>query len=307
MKHLQGYIMVAAAACFWGASATLAKFLLNNRLDTLLLVQTRATFSAIVLGVVLAVTAPHLFKVRAADLWRFALLGIFGLAGANFTYYVTIRESSVATAITIQYTAPLFVMAYEVFANEEQFSGAKLTAAILSLAGCFLAVTGLDLGTMRISSLGIITGVGSIFTFAFLTIFIRHLLAQYSMWTVTFYYIACASMFWLVVAPPVGMVSLSGHNWTFLFVLAMVSVLIPNALYSAGLRYLVPSRAVITSTLEPVIAIVTASMVLGEVLSPVQSLGAALVIAAIILLQVRREKTEILDHPTVPTSVHGKN
>ncbi len=307
MKHFRGYMMVTAAAFFWGASATLAKFLQNNRLDTLLLVQTRATFSALVLGSILAVTAPYLFKVRLSDLWRFAILGVFGLAGANFTYYFTIRESSVATAITIQYTAPLFVMAYEVLAKEEQFSGVKLSAAILSLAGCFLAVTGLDLGTMRITPIGMVTGVGSIFTFAFLTIFIRHLLARYSMWTVTFYYIAFASLFWLVVYPPTSVAAISGDNWVALFVLAMASVLIPNAFYSGGLRYLVPSRAVITSTLEPVIAILTAGFVLGEVLSPVQALGATLVIAAIVLLQVRREKTAILDHPTSLNSGNGKN
>ncbi len=284
------------AACFWGAAATLAKFLLNQQMDPLLLVQARVSFSCIVLCVVLAIASPGLLRIRLSDFWRFALLGILGLAGANITYYVTIRESSVATAITIQYTAPLFVMAYEVFRSEEKFTGMKLIAAVLAVLGCLLVVTGFDFSGIQISQLGLLTGIGSILTFSFLAIATRHLLARYSMWTVTFYSIACASMFWLLINIPrtERMGELSLNSWTALFLLAMVSVLIPNLLFAAGLRLVVPSRAVITSTLEPVVAIVTASVFIGETIGPAKAAGAGLVIVAIILLQLRREEGEEL-------------
>jgi drug/metabolite transporter (DMT)-like permease len=295
MKDLKGYFLIVGAAGLWGASATLAKFLLNQRFDTLLLAQTRVTFSSIILALYFIVSARAYFRVAQKDLWRFAMLGVFGWAGANFFYYFTIQESSVATAITIQYTAPLFVMAYEIWKKEERFTGVKVLAALLSLAGCFLAVTGLDLSTMRVTPLGLFTGIGSIFSFAFLTIFTRHLLTRYSALTVTFHGILFASIFWLAINPPWNVVAqgLSGDAWGALLILAVVSALIPNLLYSAGLRFLVPSRAVIASTLEPVIAIVTAAVFIGEMLSSVQAIGAALVILAIIILQLRQESATI--------------
>ncbi len=291
MKDLKGYFMVMGAAFFWGTSATFAKHLLNQRLDTLLLVQTRAAFSCVVLLVVFGLFARPFLRVRPKDLWRFALLGIIGLAGANFTYYFTIKESTVATGITIQYTAPLFVMAYEVLKHEEKFSFAKLVAATMSLTGCFLAVTGFDMSTMRITPVGLLSGIGSIITFSFLTIYMRHLLVHYRVWTVTFYYITFASLFWMIVDPPWVLIPRvpDPGTWGDLFVLAMASVLVPNLLFTGGLRFLVPSRAVITSTLEPVVAIVTAAVFIGEVIRPVQAAGAALVIMAIIVLQLRRE------------------
>ena len=285
--------MVMGAAFFWGTSATLAKFLLNQQLDTLLIVQTRTTFSALILFAFLLGWSRESLRIQRSDVWRFAILGILGVAGANFTYYFTIKESSVATAITIQYTAPLFVMAYEVITREERFTVAKLAAALLAFAGCFLAVNAFGQSSMHITSLGLLTGAGSIFSFALLTIMSRHLLARYSAWTVTLYGIIFAALFWLIINPPSRVIALnpSAETLGVLFVLAMCSILIPNLLYTLGLRSLVPSRAVITSTLEPVIAIVTAAIFIGEVLTFVQVISALFVVAAIILLQVSREES----------------
>ncbi len=291
MKDLKGYAMIVGAAVFWGASATLAKFLLNQQLDTLLLVQTRSTFSSIVMLGFLLLFSRHTLRVRAKVLWRLAVLGILGLAGANFTYYFTIKESTVATAITIQYTAALFVMAYEVLTKEERFTAVKAIAVVLSLLGCVLAVTGLDFSTMKISSLGLLTGIGSIISFSLMTILTRHLVASHSAWTVSFYSITFAGLFWSTITPPWQLPDqiATGTTWLALAFLAMTSVLIPNLLFSSGLHYLVPTRAIITSTLEPVVAIATASLFVGERLSVVQLLGAALVIFAIIILQIQKE------------------
>lgn len=298
MKDSKGYLLIIGAAFLWGASATLAKFLLNQHLDTLLIVQTRSTFSCLVMFVCLVLFSQKHLHVKLTDLWRLALLGILGLAGANFFYYFTIKESSVATAITIQYTAPLFVMTYEIWKKEERFSAVKVIAAFLSLLGCVLAVTGFDFSAMRITTLGVLTGIGSILSFAFLTISTRHVLARYTAWTVTFYSIVFASFFWLILNPPWKIIEQSPtmQVWGTLFVLAMLSVLVPNLLYSGGLRYLVPSRAVITSTLEPIVAIVTAAFFLDEVLTFLQAVGAFFVILAIIVLQLRRENA-VLSEP----------
>ncbi|MBI5471765.1 MAG: EamA family transporter [Ignavibacteriae bacterium] len=292
MKDLKGYLMIIGAAAFWGAAATLAKFLLNQQIDTLLLVQTRSTFSAVTMLVFLLLLSPRALRIRLTDLWRVAILGILGLAGANFTYYFTIKESTVATAITIQYTAALFVMAYEVLTREEQFTAVKALAAVLSLAGCVCAVTGLDFSVMQISSLGLLTGIGSILSFSLMTILTRHLVAGNSAWTVSFYSITFAGLFWSCINPPWLLPGqIAGTSvWLALVFLAMTSVLIPNLLFTAGLRYLVPTRAIITSTLEPVIAIATAALFIGERLSVIQLLGAALVIAAIIILQFQKER-----------------
>jgi len=175
--------------------------------------------------------------------------------------------------------------------KEERFSLVKLLAAVMSLTGCFLAVTGFDLSTMRITRLGLLSGIGSVITFSFMTIYMRRLLVHYRVWTVTFYSIGFATLFWIILLPPWEMIPRvpDTDTWRSLVALALVSVLVPNVLFAGGLRFLVPSRVVITSTLEPVVAIATAAFFIGEAITPVQGVGAALVILAIMVLQVRRE------------------
>ena len=58
----------------------------------------------------------------------------------------------------------------------------------------------------------------------------------------------------------------SGPQWGFLFVFACLSMVLPYMLYLSGLKYLDPTRAVITSCLEPVFAILFAVLFVGETL-----------------------------------------
>lgn len=291
MREAKGYLMIMAAAAFWGVSATAAKFLLNRHVDTILIVQMRVTVSALILILFYLIAKPDLLRVRRQDVWRFALLGIIGVSGANFTYYFTIKESTVATAIILQYTAPLFVMAYTTVVGQERFTPLKLVAAILSLTGCFLAVGAYDTTVLKLPVIGLISGAGSMICFSFLGIYTRYLARRSNIWTMTVYSFIFASLFWLVINPPSMIVaqSPSGATWGGLVALAIMSVLIPHSLFFAGMQHVVASRAIITSTLEPVVAIASAAMVLGEFLRPTQVFGAALVVCAIVLLQMRRE------------------
>jgi drug/metabolite transporter, DME family len=292
MKDLRGTVMILTASLFWGLSATAAKILLSRDVNPILLVQARVTFSFLLMFGWQLAFRRDLLRVPVRDLWRFALLGVIGIAGSNITYYLTIRESTVATAILIQYTAPLLVMTYGALAREEKVTPAKITAAAISLAGCFLAVGAYDTRILRLTPLGLLTGISSAFVFAFMVVYPRHVMRRYSLWTVTVYALGSASLLWAVVNPP-WVIAASPPEpglWPVLAALAVGSVLIPHSLYFAGLRHVAPTRAIITSTFEPVVAIVSAALVVNELLEPLQVIGAVLVLSAVALLQVYHER-----------------
>ena len=68
--------------------------------------------------------------------------------------------------------------------------------------------------------------------------------------------------------------------WVLFLTLAPLSTLIPFALFYAGLRRMHATQTGILSTMEPVIAVVSAALILGEALRPQQNLGAVFVLAA---------------------------
>jgi drug/metabolite transporter (DMT)-like permease len=74
--------------------------------------------------------------------------------------------------------------------------------------------------------------------------------------------------------------------WLWLAVLVLFSTVGGFSLYAAGLKALPASSASITATLEPVMAALLALALLGEVIGPLQMLGGALVVGAVILLSL---------------------
>ncbi len=303
MKSIKGYALILGATLFWGFSATGARFLFEHNVDALVLVQMRMTLSCIVLVCFMLLFRRDVLRVKLKDLYRFALLGIIGGAGSNFTYYFTIKETNVATAILLQYLAPLLVLLYAAMTREEELTFTKLIAGVVSLGGCYLAVGGIHFSLENISRLGLLTGLVSASCWAFTNVMLRHLLKEYKAWTVLVYAFIFASLFWVFFNPPSKIIEAeySFSTWEMFFGFAMISILIPHSLYFSGIRYLTASRAIITATFEPIVAILTAFIFLGEILSPLQLVGAALVVAAIAILQLKQETgQELAIVPSLP-------
>jgi drug/metabolite transporter (DMT)-like permease len=70
-----------------------------------------------------------------------------------------------------------------------------------------------------------------------------------------------------------------------LLVLAVFATVIPIFGLNAGLQRIPAAQASIISSIEPVIAMVIAMLALGEIILPLQWVGAAFIVAAVILLE----------------------
>ena len=69
--------------------------------------------------------------------------------------------------------------------------------------------------------------------------------------------------------------------------MALIATVLPIAAFLGGVRRLGPSRATILGTVEPPLTIGLSAVVFGERLSPVQLLGAVLVVSAVVIVQAR--------------------
>ena len=90
--------------------------------------------------------------------------------------------------------------------------------------------------------------------------------------------------------------------WIAFIYIAIFSTLLPFGFYFKGIERIRATRASITATWEPVVASFVAYIALGEVLYPLQILGGIGVIAAVILLQIGREKAA----PSTPLEIRQK-
>jgi len=76
----------------------------------------------------------------------------------------------------------------------------------------------------------------------------------------------------------------SAPGWAAVAAIALASTVVAILAFFAGLKRVGPAVASIVSTLEPVVTVALAWIVLGETLSPIQLLGGTRVLAAKITL-----------------------
>ena len=288
-QALRGFLLLFLAVFFWGGAAPLGKYLIVTRFNTLIIAQTRTSLAFILLLIFFLLKDRSVFRIELKDVWKLALLGVVGIAITNYTYYFTVKEASVATAILVQYTAPVWVVLFSVFViKEDPLDRITIVSLLLALVGCYLAVTSGSMQSINLKGWTIITGPVSAFTFAYQVLGTKQLLKRYSVWTILVYMFGFSALFWLCINSPwqIAEKHYSAGDWGVLWMFAIVSILIPQIAFASGLKLLDASTVSIISILEPVIAIIAAFLVLGESLDIIQLFGGLMVLAAVGLLQV---------------------
>ena len=286
-NEIKGFLLVLTAAFFWALSGTLAKMMFHNDISPYQLVQVRMFWSGILLWIYLRVKNKELLKIDKEDLMYFIIIGIPGLALLQFTYLFSISQTNVATAIFLQYFAPIFIMIYVLLRKQEEWSTAKIITLILAFIGCFLILFGGENFGLAVNLPGLISGFGSAITFAFYTIYSKKGLKKYNALTILTYGLLFGSVLWSLIIPP-WKVFVQGYDFkTYLFFLWIVlfSSILPYSLYTKGISLTLPSTASITALMEPVFAVFMAYMLLGEMLTTLQFVGGMFVLAAVAILQ----------------------
>ena len=271
----------------------MAKSLFNIGLPPAELILVRLTISTVLLFLVLLFFAPKHLIIASKDIPYFLVLGVGGVGALQYANYVTISKIHVGPAILIQYLGLIWITLYACFFQKEPLSKWKIFSLLLALLGCYLVVGGYRTDLLRLNRIGIISGLVCSLLFTFYTLYGEKGLKRYDPWTLIFYGFGLGAVSYWIFVSPIKLIA-SGYPfkiWMAFLFIAIFSTLIPFGFYFKGIERVRATRASITSTWEPVVASFTAYFVLGEVLYPSQILGGIVVIAAVVLLQIGREKT----------------
>ena len=250
----------------------------------LVVVELRLLIAASVLALWLAWRRPAALRVPRSE-WGYLLaLGVFGVATVQASYYATIANLGVGLAILLQYLAPSLIVAWETLRGTP-LQPRTAAAVVAALAGAALLVGGVDPAAFRARPLHWVIGFGAAFTFAFYVLFSKRGLRRLGPETMLLYTFLVAAVVWGFVHPPWKILAAGygARHWALFLTLGICSTLLPFTCFYAGLKRLPPAEAGIVATFEPVIAVLTASLFLGEGLHAQQWAGAALVLVAAVL------------------------
>jgi drug/metabolite transporter (DMT)-like permease len=298
-----GYFYVALAAILWAASGSSAKFLFTGGMTPFQLVQLRTTLSWAALLIWLLLRRAPFPRISSRDLVYFILLGVLGIAGAQFFYFYAISKIKVAAAILLHYLGPVFIALYAAIFAHERPDRITTAAIVCALAGCGLVVDVYNLDLVSLNRTGILAGLCAALAFATYSVMGEYGMRRYDPWTVLFYAFMFAALIWNILHPPLEALfhPYSAIQWAWIVYISVFGTVLPFGLYFEGINRIRSSHASITATLEPIAAAGMSWLFLGEALSPLQVAGGVLVIASVVILQIRRQ-----DADRAPATIRAK-
>ncbi len=284
------FIFVLLAAALWGTAGLFVRATEKMYISQTELVFWRASVSALVFGLIILFKDKRLFKVNLGDIWLFVAAGIFSIVLFNYSYYTTMSLASLSAAAVLLYTAPFFVVIISVFLFGERLTANKCIACITAFVGCCL-VSGLFDSAHRIGGKAIFFGLLTGFGYALYTVFGELLIKRgYKTLTITFYVFLTAAVCCLPlvnVAKTVSNVIASPKAVVTILLMAVLNTVLPYIFYTLGLTGVEASVAPIIATIEPVVATVIGAAVFGEIVTIGSAAGIVLVLASVVILNLR--------------------
>ncbi len=259
-------------------------------------VAVRFVLASLCLAAALIALRPEDRGVARADLPGMLLLGLVGVLGFNLLLFLGLSSTGAVNGTLIGAGAPVATALLAALALGERLRALQWAGVGLSFSGVLLVVSnGSAASLLRLSlNPGDLLLVAAVACWAVYTVAGRSLFRRYRPVTVTAhtYFVATALALPLAAgeAAVPGAAALPGSwtIWAALLFLGTVCSVLGFVWWNEGVAVLGPSRTAVFSNLVPVSGLVLGALLLGEAVTGVHLVGAALVITGVVLT-VRRE------------------
>ena len=232
---------------------------------------------------------------------RLHVLGLGVLLALHWVlFFETIKRASVAVAILLVYTAPIFLAVLAPLLLPERRSRVALAALGISGPGIALIALGGE-GEGGASAVAIGTGLGAALTYALLIIGTKSVVRVLSPFTLTFWNYVIVSLVLVPFLAWSDRVLPSAEEWPAVLVLGALLTAVLGVLYVRTLRDVTAQAAGLLSYVEPVSASLLAWAILGEAVGWEVAVGGLAVLAggALVVLYEGAEPTA----PDAPVAI----
>lgn len=285
-----GVFWIALSATGFGAMAIFAKLAYRDgvTLPTMLFLR----FS--IAGVLLAAwgMAHGMRWPRGRDLIWLVAMGAVGYVGQAYCYFAALQYASAGLVALLLYLYPAIVTLLSALLFRRRIGVGRAWAIAAALTGTAFTV-GSDLHSQ---SIGIALGIGAALIYSAYILAGEGVIARTGpLPGATVVMFAAGGVFGIAAFSSGLSLPATPTGWLSVLAIALFSTLLAILGFFKGLEKLGAADASALSTLEPLITLALAALVLGEVVTEVQMFGGLLILAAVVYLArhgIRRQLTE---------------
>lgn len=284
MRLGRGHYTAVAAGVLWGTAALFIRNLLNIGFTPFQIAAYRLLATALVLGVIIFLRGRDGFKIKKKDIPYIALFGIIGMGVGYITNTSAIKYTTLATAIILSYTHPIYTTVLAAVFFKEKIYRSKVIGLVMLILGCLFLVKAYDMVYFKLNLYGILFGLSTGVCISTASLCAKKLSGDYHPFTTLFYTFVFGGLFLLVFVIPGGapVIQYTFDTIVSIVLLIGVSTVAAYSLYLYSVSRIEVSQAGMCATVEPVTATVLGFLFFGEVLEGVQMVGALVMIAGII-------------------------
>ena len=283
-----GTACVIASAVAFGAMAILARVAFASGVDTSTLLALRFGIAAVAMFAIAG--ARRIPLPTGSMLGALALLGALGYGGQAFSFFTALTLAPAGLCALLLYLHPALVALLAAVFLHERLTVVKLAALAVALAGTVLTIAPALTSEHDVpANAGVAAGIG--FAIAAAVFYALYIVIgawfgrRVSAFPVSTIVIGSAAAVFIAGSLARGpQWPQNAAGWIAVLAIALLSTVAAITLYFAGLTRVGPTRASTLSTLEPLVTVALAAIVLGERIEPVQMAGGALILTAVVLL-----------------------
>jgi drug/metabolite transporter (DMT)-like permease len=292
--RLLGVLFIVVSAASYGVMPIFGRLAYEAGTNPITLLFLRFAIASIFMIILMA--AQGIAFPRGRTLIALIFMGALGYAGLSLTYFTALTLIPAGLVVILFYLYPAFVTVLAAMFLKKAITTVKVVALTMTFAGTVLIVR-LDRGGGQI--LGVVLAIAAaVLCAAYMVISSKVIQKAGSFSASTVVSIACCVVFGGVVAVKGVKLPVTLMGWVWVTALALVSTTLAFVTLFAGLRRIDPANASIIYTLEPVIAVALAAIVLEETLSASKILGGVLILAAVILVARSEGKPSMVSGPS---------
>ncbi len=283
----QGVLWIVVSAAGFGAMAIFAKIAYREEVSLTSMLFLRFAIAGLLLaawGIRQGMRWP-----RGKDLLWVAAMGAVGYVGQAYCYFAALKHASAGLVGLLLYLYPALVTIMSALIYRRRIGAARGWAIAAALAGTALTVG----GDLQSQPLGILLGIGAALIYSIYILAGEGVMPRVGALPAATVVMLAAALVYGGAATAEGLaLPRSLEAWLAVLAIAVFSTLLAILGFFKGLEKLGASDASTLSTLEPLVTIGLALLVLGETITGLQLGGGALILAAVIYL-VRHGAKEV--------------
>ena len=293
---VKGIVLTLVGGIFWGVGGSCGQFLFENKEVTSgLLVPIRLFASGLLILVLQLIRKEKIFGVwkEKRDAAETLLFALFGMMLCQYSYFTTIQYSNAGTATVLQYTGPAMILVYLCIKAKRRPKAYEIAALIFSCGGVFVLATHGDISSLALPPEALFWGIIAAVTLVVYNLQPIRIIAKFSTLTVMGWGMTIGGIVLTAVMRPWKVSAV----WDTETVAALLFIILFGTIaafycYLTGVRLVGAANASLLACIEPIAATIVAAAWLKVRFTPIDLVGFALTITAVVIISVYQIKNE---------------